>query len=115
MGERRLVDALLGVEIASPYRPLPRGAGLGAPQGVPVRSGHLARRVFLLLQFLIGLVSFIVTTVTPRRGLGALAAPAWYWALPDGIDLGSRRWTRSRGDRPDAARRRAAASWAFRR
>ncbi len=35
-----------------------------------------------------GLVSFVVTVTVLGVALGALAAPAWYWALPDGIELG---------------------------
>jgi signal transduction histidine kinase len=44
--------------------------------------------LFLLLQFPLGVASFVVTTAVLSVGLGALLAPAWYWAMPEGIELG---------------------------
>ncbi len=88
MGERRLVDALLGVEIASPYRPLPREGHWERLKAFLSDPATWRDLLYLLLQFPLGVVSFILTTVILAAGLGALVAPAWYWAVPDGIELG---------------------------
>jgi signal transduction histidine kinase len=88
IGERRLVNGLLGVEITAPYRPLPpegRWERLKAFLSDPATWRDV---LFLLLQFPLGVASFVVTTVVLSVGLGALLAPAWYWAMPEGIELG---------------------------
>ena len=87
-GERRIIHALTGTHIPNPYRPLPAGgwwARLRARLGDPATWKDLT---FLLLQFPFGLVSFIVTCVVLGVGLQALTLPAWYWAVPDGVDIG---------------------------
>jgi signal transduction histidine kinase len=87
-GERRIIHALTGTEIPNPYRPLPAGGWwvrLRARLGDPATWKDLT---FLLLQFPFGLVSFIVTCVVLGVGLQGLTLPLWYWAIPDGVDLG---------------------------
>ncbi|MEA2332775.1 MAG: hypothetical protein QOH58_2913, partial [Thermoleophilaceae bacterium] len=87
-GERRIIGALTGTAIPSPYRPLPdRGpwARLRARLADPATWKDLA---FLLLQFPFGLMSFIVTAVVLSAGLHTLTLPLSYWAVPDGVELG---------------------------
>ena len=88
IGERRLVHALLDFEIPAPYRPLPAERGWERLKAFLSDPATWRDVVFLLLQVLMGLVSFVVTVTVLGVALGALAAPAWYWALPDGIELG---------------------------
>ncbi len=87
--ERRAIAALTGTTIPSPYRPVPPGgswwARLRARLADPATWKDLA---FLLLQFPFGLVSLIVTAVVLGVGLQALTLPAWYWAVPDGVEVG---------------------------
>jgi signal transduction histidine kinase len=87
-GERRIIHALTGTQIPNPYRPLPAGGWwvrLRARLGDPATWKDLT---FLLLQFPFGLVSFIVTCVVLGAGLEGLTLPLWYWAVPDGAQLG---------------------------
>jgi signal transduction histidine kinase len=83
--ERRLIGQLVGVEIPSPYRPDPEGGRwwrrVAARLSDPATWKDLA---FLLLQLPVGILSFTVAVTVLGVGLGALFAPAYYWALPDG-------------------------------
>jgi signal transduction histidine kinase len=86
--ERRLIGRLIGVEIPTPYRPDPTGARwwkrVAARLSDPATWKDLA---FLLLQLPLGILSFTVAATVLGVGLGALFAPAYYWALPDGTWL----------------------------
>ena len=88
-GERRVIAALTGTVIPSPYRPVPEGATwwvrLRARLADPATWKDLA---FLLLQFPFGLVSLIVAVVVLSAGIHGLVLPLWYWAVPDGVDYG---------------------------
>jgi signal transduction histidine kinase len=87
-GERRIIHAVTGTYIPNPYRPLPAGGWwtrLRARLGDPATWKDLT---FLLLQFPFGLVSFIVSCVVLGIGLEGVTLPAWYWAVPDGVDIG---------------------------
>ena len=87
--ERRLIGALTGVQIPSPYRPDPTGAGWS--RKVYARLADPATwkdLVFLLLQLPLGIVAFAAATVVLGCAASWLAAPAYYWAVPDGVDLG---------------------------
>jgi signal transduction histidine kinase len=88
-GERRVIGALTGATIPSPYRPVPEKASwwtrLRARLSDPATWKDLT---FLLLQFPFGLVSFIVALVVLSVGFGGVALPLWYWAVPDGVDYG---------------------------
>jgi signal transduction histidine kinase len=87
--ERRLIAALTGVHIPSPYRQTPPGANwwgkLHSRLADPATWKDL---VFLFLQFPVGIVSFVLVTVVLGTGLAALLAPAYYWAVEDGLELG---------------------------
>ena len=87
--ERSLIGLLTGVEIPSPYRAERPGASwwdkLKLRLADPATWKDL---VFLLLQFPLGIASFVVATVVLGIAIGSLWAPAYYWALPDGIDVG---------------------------
>ncbi len=87
-GERRIIHALTGTEIPNPYRPLPAGGWwvrLRARLGDPATWKDLT---YLLLQFPFGLVSFIVACVVLGVGIQGLTLPFWFWAIPDGVDIG---------------------------
>jgi hypothetical protein len=87
--ERRVIETLTGKRIANPYRPVPEGANwwgrLRARLADPATWKDL---VFLLLQFPLGLVSFIVTIAVLSIGLHLLSLPFWYWAVDGGVEMG---------------------------
>jgi signal transduction histidine kinase len=87
--ERRVIGSLTGVEIPNPYRPEPPGASwwdkLKARLADPATWKDL---VFLLLQLPLGIVAFVVALCVLGCSFGTLLAPAWYWSVPEGIDLG---------------------------
>jgi signal transduction histidine kinase len=87
--ERRLIGAFTGVRIPSPYRPDPTGAGWS--RKVYARLADPATwkdLVFLLLQLPLGIVAFAAAAVVLGCAASWLAAPAYYWAVPDGVDVG---------------------------
>jgi signal transduction histidine kinase len=87
--ERRLIGALTAVHIPSPYRPDPVGAGLSKKiHGRLADPATWKDLVFLLLQLPLGIVSFTVAVVVLGLAAAGLAAPAYYWALPDGMQVG---------------------------
>jgi signal transduction histidine kinase len=86
--ERSTIGALTGNQIASPYRPLPEGGWwvrLRARLADPATWKDLT---FLFLQFPFGLLSFILATVVLGVAVGTLTLPFWYWAIPDGVEMG---------------------------
>ena len=87
--ERSLIGLLTGIEIPSPYRAERPGASwwdkLKLRLADPATWKDL---VFLLLQLPLGIASFVVATVVLGLAIGLLWAPAYYWAIPDGIDIG---------------------------
>jgi signal transduction histidine kinase len=86
--ERSTIGALTGNQIASPYRPLPEGGWwvrLRARLADPATWKDLT---FLFLQFPFGLLSFIIATVVLGVAVGTLTLPFWYWAIPDGVEMG---------------------------
>ncbi len=86
--ERRLIGLLTGKAIPSPYRPDPAGSWWGRIRARLADPATWKDLVFLLLQLPLGIVSFTVTAVVLGAALQALTAPAWYWAVSGGIDLG---------------------------
>src|SRR5919108_2625806 len=87
--ERQLIGLLTGIHISSPYRAVRSGASwwekLKSTLADPATWKDL---VFLLLQFPLGIASFVIATVVLGVAIGALWAPAYYWAIEDGIDVG---------------------------
>jgi signal transduction histidine kinase len=87
--ERRLIGALTGIRIPTPYRREHPGASwwdkLKARLADPATWKDL---LFLLLQFPLGIASFVVAVVVIGVAAGLLFAPAYYWADADGIELG---------------------------
>jgi len=88
MGERRLSNALLGTAVADPYRRTVAATwwrrGLDRLAD-PATWKDLA---YLFLLFPLSILYFTVAFALPLYGLGALFAPAWYWAIDDGVTLG---------------------------
>jgi signal transduction histidine kinase len=86
--ERGLHARLTGVEIPSPYRPDPVGGRWWQPVtsrlADPATWKDLA---YLLLQLPAGIVSFTVAVAVIGTGLGAIASPFYYWAIPDGVQI----------------------------
>jgi signal transduction histidine kinase len=87
--ERRLIGALMGRPIPDPYRQAPVDGSFWRRLQVrladPATWKDLA---FLLLQLPVGIVAFVATAAVLGAGVGALTAPLWFWALPDGIETG---------------------------
>jgi signal transduction histidine kinase len=87
--ERRLIGSLTGIEIPTPYRVDPPGASwwdkLKARLADPATWKDL---VFLLLQLPLGIASFVIAVCVLCVSFGALLAPAYYWSVPDGIQIG---------------------------
>jgi signal transduction histidine kinase len=87
--ERRLIGALTGIRIPTPYRREHPGASwwdkLKARLADPATWKDL---LFLLLQFPLGIASFVIAVVVIGVAAGLLFAPAYYWADADGIELG---------------------------
>jgi signal transduction histidine kinase len=87
--ERSVIGTLTGIEIPSPYRAEPPRASwwdkLKARLADPATWKDL---VFLLLQFPLGIASFVIAVCVLCISFGALLAPAYYWSVPDGVDVG---------------------------
>jgi signal transduction histidine kinase len=86
--ERRLIGALTGVEIPDPYRPLPEGSHWQRLQARVTDPATWKDLVFLLLQLPAGILSFVITVTVLSVGVGSLTLPLWYWAIPDGAQVG---------------------------
>jgi signal transduction histidine kinase len=87
--ERHLIGLLTGIEIPSPYRAEPPRASWWDKLKVRLADPATWKDlVFLLLQFPLGIASFVVATVVLGIAIGLLWAPAYYWAVPDGIEVG---------------------------
>ena len=88
--ERAVARVLAGTDIPSPYRPEPEGAGWSARVAArladPATWKDLA--FLLLVRLPLGIASFTIAVTVFGAGLGLLGAPAWYWAVDEGIELG---------------------------
>jgi signal transduction histidine kinase len=86
--ERALLRALVGVDVTPHYRQPPR-PGLWAR--VTTRLGDPQTWkdvVYLVAQFPLGIVWLVVVSTLWGLAIGLLLAPAWYWSVDGGIDLG---------------------------
>jgi signal transduction histidine kinase len=86
--ERSLVRRLIGVDAAAHYR---RADRPGIWAAIPVRLGDPQTwkdLVYLIVQFPLGIVWFAIAAALISASLGTLLAPVYYWAVPDGIDVG---------------------------
>jgi signal transduction histidine kinase len=81
-GERWLIEQLVGVRIAPPYRPVSGNwwSQLRDRLADPATWKDL---VYLLLQLPLGIAAFTVTVVVLSVGIGGLTAPIWFWAAND--------------------------------
>jgi signal transduction histidine kinase len=87
--ERSLARSLLGEDVPSPYRTVPPGkwwSRLRVRLADPATWKDLA---YLLLLFPLALFTFVVAVTLVGVVLGLLSAPAWYWSVSDGIDVGA--------------------------
>jgi signal transduction histidine kinase len=87
--ERTLARSLLGEDVPSPYRQVPPGAWWPRLRVRLVDPATWKDLAYLLLLFPLALFTFVVAVTLLGVALGLLAAPAWYWSLPDGIELGA--------------------------
>jgi signal transduction histidine kinase len=86
--ERSALRALVGVDVVTRYRQ-PQGRGLFAAVMARLSDPQTWKDlVYLVVQFPLGILWLTVTTTLWGAALGALTAPLWFWALPDGIQLG---------------------------
>jgi signal transduction histidine kinase len=85
--ERRLVGALLGVELPDPYRPALGGwwARLLSRIADPATWKDLA---YLFLDLPLGIADFAVAVFLVVFDLSLITAPLYYWALPEGLGVG---------------------------
>jgi signal transduction histidine kinase len=86
--ERALVRALVGVDVSAHYRQ-PRKPGLGSQ--IVTRLGDPQTwkdLVYLVAQFPLGILWFVISVTLVALSLGLVAAPFYYWAVPDGIQVG---------------------------
>jgi signal transduction histidine kinase len=78
-GERLVIGRLVGVEIADPYRPAPAGAGhWGLVRGRLSDPATWKDLLFLLFQFPLGTLAFVVAVAVVSAGGWLLSAPVWY-------------------------------------
>jgi signal transduction histidine kinase len=86
--ERQIISTLTGRRIASPYRPLPEGGWWDRLRARLADPATWKDLTFLFLQFPFGLLSCIVAATVLSVTLGSLTLPLWYWAIPDGVQVG---------------------------
>jgi signal transduction histidine kinase len=86
--ERSAIGALTGKTIASPYRPLPEGGWWERLRARVADPATWKDLTFLFLQFPFGLLSLIIATTVLSIAFGSLTLPLWYWAIPDGVEIG---------------------------
>ena len=86
--ERTLVRTLLGADVHATYRK-PEREGWWPSIQARLADGQTWRDFgYLLCQFPFGIATFTLTIVFLATPLGLLFAPAYYWAIPDGIEIG---------------------------
>lgn len=86
--ERACIRTLLDVDATAHYR-VPERPGIGAQ--IVTRLGDPQTwkdLVYLIAQFPIGIIWFVVAVVLVTASLGLLLAPTYYWADSSGIEVG---------------------------
>ncbi|HMM41315.1 MAG TPA: sensor domain-containing protein, partial [Thermomicrobiales bacterium] len=77
--ERARFNAMLGVQIADPYQPLPDG-NLWEKLKVRLRDKAVwLDLLYLFLLFPIGLAQFVIAITWTSVALSMVTAPSWYW------------------------------------
>jgi signal transduction histidine kinase len=87
-GERFLIAHLLGVDASAHYR---RPERPGAWQSVLARLGDPQTwkdLVYLFVQFPLGILWGVITVTLIAATASLVFAPLYYWAIPDGVELG---------------------------
>jgi len=86
--ERACVHALIGVDVSAHYR-RPKNDGIGAQ--ITTRLGDPQTwkdLVYLVVQFPLGILWFTIAVTLVSLSVGLTAAPLYYWAIDDGIEIG---------------------------
>jgi signal transduction histidine kinase len=85
--ERALVSGLLDVRTVGHYRRPQRDGAWPAITARLAEPQTWKDVAYLAVQFPLGLVWFVLTTIAVAVPLGLLLAPAWFWIPEDGIDI----------------------------
>jgi signal transduction histidine kinase len=87
--ERKLARSLLGEDVESPYLPVPQAALWPRLRSRLIDAATWKDLAYLFLLFPLALFTFVVTVTLLAVALGMMFAPAWYWPIPDGIQIGT--------------------------
>ena len=87
--ERRLHATLLDAPIEPPYRPLTEPKRLGRMRERAADPATWKDLAYLLLAFPMGILSFTAVTVLAGLVLAFATMPAWWKAVPGGVELGA--------------------------
>jgi signal transduction histidine kinase len=82
--ERWRVRLMLGVRIASPYRPLPDGPWTRRLRAFFTDGAVWRDLIYLFLLFPIGIAEFVIAVTTVATTGAFVTLPIYYWALPEG-------------------------------
>ena len=86
--ERSLARSLLGVDARATYRRPERKGWWPAIQARLADAQTWRDFGYLLCQFPLGIATFTLVVVFVATPLGLVFAPAYFWALPDGVEVG---------------------------
>jgi len=85
--ERAFIRAALGVDIPSPYRPIPDGSIVGRWRARVSDPATWRDGGYLLLLGPLGTIWFVLATALWSIPFALLSVPLWYWAVPGGARL----------------------------
>jgi signal transduction histidine kinase len=86
--ERGLVRGLLGAEVHAHYRQPERDGWWPSVQARLADPQTWKDLGYLLVQFPLGIATFTIAVVAISVPLSLVFAPVYYWAIPDGIEVG---------------------------
>lgn len=86
--ERRLAGALLDTELRDPHRPITERRWLARLQAMLGDPATWKSVGYLHLAFPLGIVDFVAVAAMLGIPVQLAAAPLYFWALPNGIELG---------------------------